>query len=98
MQTAFKDWIARRIQDFGFVDGSDFCSFLSESAGGRPSREYALTLDMAKELAIVERNAKVSGEHMASGEGSTVTVPPLVSSHEQPSFCRMESSAGCVTV
>lgn len=56
--TAFKDWIARRIQDFGFVEGSDFCSFLSESSGGRPAKEYALTIGMAKELAMVERNEK----------------------------------------
>lgn len=53
---AFKDWIARRIADYGFTEGQDFCSFLSESSGGRPSREYHLTLDMAKELAMVERN------------------------------------------
>lgn len=56
--SAFKDWIARRILDYGFAEGQDFCSFLSESQGGRPSKEYALTLDMAKELAMVERNAK----------------------------------------
>ncbi|WP_209318814.1 antA/AntB antirepressor family protein [Falsiroseomonas selenitidurans] len=54
--TAFKDWIARRIVDYGFTEGRDFCSFLSESTGGRPSRDYHLTLDMAKELAMVERN------------------------------------------
>lgn len=56
--SAFKDWIARRIADYGFSEGHDFCSFLSESQGGRPAKEYALTLDMAKELAMVERNAK----------------------------------------
>ena len=28
------------------------------SSGGRPQREYSLTLDMAKELSMVERNAK----------------------------------------
>jgi anti-repressor protein len=58
VKTAFKDWIARRIEDFCFVKEQDFCSFLSESAGGRPTKEYALTLDMAKELSMVERNAK----------------------------------------
>lgn len=58
VQTAFKDWIARRIQDFGFVEELDFCSNLSESSGGRPSKEYFLTLDMAKELSMVERNEK----------------------------------------
>lgn len=58
VQTAFKDWIARRIADYDFDDGIDFCSILSESSGGRPSREYYITLDMAKELAMVERNEK----------------------------------------
>lgn len=58
VKTEFKDWIARRIKDFDFVESLDFCSFLSESSGGRPSREYHLTLDMAKELSMVERNAK----------------------------------------
>ncbi|MBM6397923.1 antA/AntB antirepressor family protein [Ochrobactrum anthropi] len=56
--TAFKDWIVRRIADYGFEDGKDFCSFLSESSGGRPSKEYAVSLDMAKELSMVERNEK----------------------------------------
>lgn len=56
--TAFKDWIVRRIEEYGFIDGQDFCSFLSESSGGRPAREYAITLGMAKELAMVERNDK----------------------------------------
>lgn len=58
VKTAFKDWIARRIEDFDFKEDSDFCSFLSESSGGRPSKEYVLTLNMAKELSMVERNEK----------------------------------------
>ena len=29
VKTEFKDWIARRIKDFGFVENTDFCSFLS---------------------------------------------------------------------
>ena len=58
VKTEFKDWIARRIKDFGFVENTDFCSFLSESSGGRPSKEFSVSLGMAKELAMVERNAK----------------------------------------
>lgn len=58
VQTAFKDWIARRVEEYGFVEDKDFCSFLSESQGGRPAKEYAITIDMAKELAMVERNEK----------------------------------------
>ena len=56
--TSFKDWIVRRIADYGFEEGRDFCSFLSESSGGRPSKDYVVTLAMAKELAMVERNEK----------------------------------------
>lgn len=56
--TAFKDWISRRIADYAFEKGKDFCSFLSESQGGRPAKDYHLTLDMAKELSMVERNEK----------------------------------------
>lgn len=58
VQTAFKDWIVRRISEYGFQEGRDFCSFLSESQGGRPAKEYAISLDMAKELSMVERNER----------------------------------------
>ena len=33
----------------GFTEGEDFCSFLSESTGGRPAQDAVLTIDMAKE-------------------------------------------------
>ena len=56
VSTAFKDWVSRRIKDYDFIENLDFCSFLSESSGGRPSKEYYITLDMAKELSMVERN------------------------------------------
>lgn len=58
VKTSFKDWITRRIQDYDFEEEKDFSSFLSESDGGRPTKEYAISLDMAKELAMVERNEK----------------------------------------
>jgi anti-repressor protein len=55
----FGAWITERIDQYGFVVGRDFEVF-SETGnnplGGRPAIEYALTLDMAKELAMVERN------------------------------------------
>jgi phage anti-repressor protein len=56
--TAFKDWIVRRIQDYDFKENFDFSSYMSESTGGRPSKEYAISLDMAKELSMVERTEK----------------------------------------
>ncbi|WP_246054705.1 antA/AntB antirepressor family protein [Bartonella massiliensis] len=58
VKTSFKDWIIRRIKERKFKEGYNFCSFLSESSGGRPSKEYYLTLDMAKHLSMIERNDK----------------------------------------
>ena len=55
VKTEFKDWIARRIKDFGFVENTDFCSFLSESTGGRQSTNHQLTIDMAKQLCMIQR-------------------------------------------
>ncbi len=56
VQTRFNDWIGRRIDLYGFVEDEDFYSVLSKSEGGRPAIEYHITLDMAKELAMVENN------------------------------------------
>ena len=53
--TRFNDWISRRIDEYGFEEGKDFYSKLSKSHG-RPSKEYFISLDMAKELAMVENN------------------------------------------
>lgn len=54
--TKFKDWLPRRIRDYRFDEGSDFGSFLSRSASGRRTREYALSLGMAKVLSMLERS------------------------------------------
>lgn len=56
--TRFNDWISRRIKKYGFEEGLDFYSLLSKSDGGRPSTEYYLKLDTAKEIAMVENNEK----------------------------------------
>lgn len=64
----FNDWIARRIADYGFEEGKDFYSELSKtSSDGRPSREYHISLDMAKELSMVERKEK-GKEAMRTGQ------------------------------
>ncbi len=56
-KTKFPDWIKNRIEDYGFVEGEDFFLNLGKTPnGGRPRREYYLTLDTAKELSMVERN------------------------------------------
>ena len=57
VKTAYKDWFPRMCE-YGFTEGEDFCSFLSESTGGRPAQDAALTIDMAKELCMIQRNEK----------------------------------------
>lgn len=57
VKTHFKDWFPRMCE-YGFQEGNDFCSILSESTGGRPSTDYQITLDMAKEISMLQRNEK----------------------------------------
>lgn len=57
----FSDWIKNRIKDYGFVENQDFISFsenYEKPQGGRPSKEYIITMDMAKELSMIERTDK----------------------------------------
>ena len=50
----FHKWVKRRVVEYGFEEGPDFCTGLFKT-GGRPRTDYLLTRDMAKELAMVER-------------------------------------------
>ena len=54
IKTAYKDWFPRMCE-YGFFEGTDFCSFLSESSGGRPAVNHQLTIDMAKQLCMIQR-------------------------------------------
>ena len=54
IKTAYKDWFPRMCE-YGFIEGEDFCSILSKSTGGRPSTDHQLTIDMAKELCMIQR-------------------------------------------
>lgn len=55
----FANWIKNRIEKYNFVENQDFLIVLSKTSnGGRPSQEYFITLDMAKQLAMVENNTK----------------------------------------
>ena len=54
VKTAYKDWFPRMCE-YGFFEGTDFCSFLSESSGGRPAVNHQLTIDMAKQLCMIQR-------------------------------------------
>lgn len=61
VQTRFNDWIATRISEYDFVENQDYVRFTENPVkpqGGRPSMGYYITLDMAKELAMIERTDK----------------------------------------
>lgn len=57
VETRYNDWFPRMCE-FGFVEGKDFYSILSESTGGRPGTDHRFTIPMAKELCMLQRNEK----------------------------------------
>lgn len=55
----FSTWMVDRIRQYGFEQGTDYSPELGNNGQrGKPRTEYHLSLDMAKELSMVERNAK----------------------------------------
>lgn len=71
--------MARRVEDFGFEAEADYHTELFVRADGKPGRrrkDYHLTLDMAKELAMVERTAiGRATRRLACGLGRTLGYP-----------------------
>lgn len=64
-QYHFTDWINTRLQKYGFEQGADYELIASENPeakksgrGGHNKKDYRLTLDMAKELSMVENNER----------------------------------------
>lgn len=57
VETPFNKWFSRMCE-YGFTDGADFQTFLSESTGGRPATDAQITIDMAKEICMLQRNEK----------------------------------------
>lgn len=53
----FRHWFPRMCE-YGFEEGKDFRTFLTESSGGRPAQDAEITIDMAKELCMLQRNDK----------------------------------------
>lgn len=60
VKTAFKDWFPRMCE-YGFTEGDDYCSFLSDRVDGlpgKPRNDAQLTIDMAKEICMIQRTEK----------------------------------------
>lgn len=57
----FSTWIKDRIEMYGFAENVDYLVFspnLGNNQKGRPVKEYHVSLDMAKELSMVDRGEK----------------------------------------
>ena len=53
----FSTWIKNRISEYDFIENQDFVRFHKKmEANNATMIEYHITLDMAKELSMVERN------------------------------------------
>lgn len=60
----FSTWFRERIDSYNFLENQDFVIFpeTGEKSGrGRPGLAFAISLDMAKELAMLERTEKGRG-------------------------------------
>lgn len=53
----FSHWF-KRMCEYGFSEGTDFSPFLTESSGGRPAQDAQLTIEMAKEICMLQRNER----------------------------------------
>ena len=58
VRSKFADWIKNRISEYDFTVNQDFTTVSKNLENGGRSIEYYITLDMAKELAMVERTEK----------------------------------------
>tara|TARA_B100000378_G_scaffold70854_1_gene54085 strand:+ start:14316 stop:15020 length:705 start_codon:yes stop_codon:yes gene_type:complete len=54
VKSDFSHW-CKRMFEYGFQEDIDFASFSTKSTGGRPSTDYALSIDCAKEISMLQR-------------------------------------------
>ena len=50
--TPYDKWFPR-MSEYGFTEGIDFSTKMSESTGGRPATDHLMTVDMAKEISML---------------------------------------------
>ena len=55
INTRFNDWFPIMVE-YGFSEGLDFYSKMSKTEnGGRPSKDYDISIDMAKQICMIQR-------------------------------------------
>ncbi len=59
VRSNYREWVARRFADIDARENEDFEGVeISTVAGGMPRKEHIIRLDIAKEMAMLERNEK----------------------------------------
>lgn len=60
VKTPYTQWFDR-MKDYGFTENADYTSFsqnCDKPLGGRPSTDHQLTIEMAKEICMIQRSEK----------------------------------------
>lgn len=57
VMTPYDKWFPRMCE-YGFTEGTDFSTKMSESTGGRPAMDADISIDMAKEICMIQRTQK----------------------------------------
>ena len=58
VQSKFADWFKNRVEKYEFKEGRDFVSVSKKLENGGRQIDYYVTVEMAKELSMVENNEK----------------------------------------
>ncbi|MDP8040543.1 antA/AntB antirepressor family protein, partial [Pasteurella atlantica] len=79
----FANWIKERIKQYEFKKGKDYSTFdkiVKRETGATKLKEYKITLSMAKELAMVERNkqGKLARQYFIQCEEALSQIAPSV--------------------
>ena len=83
VKSEFRNWIKNRIDGVGFEEEKDYVTFGKNLPNGGKSTEYYVSVSMAKELAMLERNSKgkqarlyfINCEKIAKSKKSTFVIP-----------------------
>ncbi|AOF52573.1 antA/AntB antirepressor family protein [Rodentibacter caecimuris] len=83
----FTNWFDSRVEKYDFIENEDFCVInlsrkKSKGRGGHNKIDYRISLDMAKELAMVESNeqGKLARRYFIQCEKALQTVAPQIHS------------------
>lgn len=95
VETRYNDWFPRMVE-YGFVEGVDFYSKMSEtsSKGGRPSINHEMTIDMAKEISMIQRTerGKQARLYFIECEKRAKVMPITYRQIDEPSAQRAKAS------